>query len=442
MPIYAADDYGGSRAVPRRSSMLLVALLGLGAVVATICTVALVESGAARPHAIATGLLAALFLAAAIVQRVFLATARRRASLLERTIETLRRRGAFEESQANLMARISDLIEVFTRARNLEAVLNEAVRALQSALGVSLLVLQLYEEEAGKFTLSIEQGGAGIDLGDEIRTEVIEHGKSRLINQLDSADRYPQLVASGYRSLMVAPLGRGRRATDRSIGLVAALNRGHREFTGHELSLLAHFARHAGLIIENAQLYKRAEHLAQHDGLTDLFNHRHFVATLEAEIVKARQIDAPVSLIMCDIDNFKRYNDTHGHPKGDLLLRQIARILVENTRQRDIVARYGGEEFVVILPVTGRYGARRVAETIRAKIQEFPFEGEDASGQITMTLGVSVFPEDAASAEALIQFADDALYRGKREGKNRVCWVSPPAGPAATDANPPSPPVA
>ena len=230
---------------------------------------------------------------------------------------------------------------------------------------------------------------------------------------------------------MVAPLGRGRRATDRSIGLIAALNTDDRDFTGHELSLLALFARHAGLIIENAQLYKRAEHLALHDGLTNLYNHRHFVATLGTEIDKARKIRAPVSLIMADIDSFKRYNDTHGHPRGDVLLRRIAQILLDNTRQRDIVARYGGEEFVIILPVTGRYGARRVAETIRAQIEQFPFPGEDKSGPITITLGVAVFPEDAASAEELIQQADEALYRGKNEGKNRVCWSSPPAADAS-----------
>ncbi|MFW6164149.1 MAG: GGDEF domain-containing protein, partial [Planctomycetota bacterium] len=166
--------------------------------------------------------------------------------------------------------------------------------------------------------------------------------------------------------------------------------------------------------------------LALHDGLTNLYNHRHFVATLDTEIEKARKIDAPVSLIMADIDNFKRYNDTHGHPRGDVLLRQVAKILLENTRQRDIVARYGGEEFVIILPVTGRYGARRVAETIRAQIEQHPFHGEDQSGPITVTLGVAVFPQDAATAEELIQQADDALYRGKDEGKNRVCWSSPP----------------
>ena len=429
-----ADEAHGTRRARQRSSHLLFGILLVAVALAFLVSVVLLTPGGrlverlanTTVFAVITGAGALLILLAAIWQRTLLNASHQENIVLQRTVEALRRRGAYEEAQAALMARISDLIEVFTRTRNLEAVLNEAVRSLQTALGVSLVILQLYEEEGGRFTLSIEDAGEPVDLGDEIRTDIIEQGKSRLINHLATSDRYKGLVAHGYTSLMVAPLGRGRRATDRSIGLVAALNRNDTDFTGHELSLLAHFARHAGLIIENAQLYKRAEHLALHDGLTNLFNHRHFVATLASEIEKAREIDAPVSLIMADIDNFKRYNDTHGHPKGDLLLRQIAKILMDNTRQRDIVARYGGEEFVIILPITGGYGARRVAETIRSQVEQFHFDGEELSGKLTITLGVAVFPEDAATAEQLIQQADDALYHGKEGGKNRVCWSSAP----------------
>ena len=438
-PIYGAHGPHGTRRTRRHSSRALTAALLLATAAAAFAAAALFAAPAqlglptanARGLAVIAATIGAICLATAFWQHRLLAAAHRDSIVLQRTVEALRRREAYEEAQSELMARISDLIEVFTRTRNLEAVLNEAVRALQAILGVSFLVLQLYDDEGGRLPLTIEEGGERIDLGDPIRADVIENGKSRLINQLANTGRFPGLVERGYTSLMVAPLGRGRRATDRSIGLIAALNKDNHDFTGHELSLLAHFSRHAGLIIENAQLYKRAEHLAQHDGLTNLYNHRHFVATLNTEIEKAGKIGAPVALIMADIDDFKRYNDTHGHPKGDVLLRQIATILIENTRHRDIVARYGGEEFVVILPITGRYGARRVAETIRAQVEQHPFEGEDRSGVVTMTLGVAVFPEDADAAESLIQQADDALYRGKSQGKNRVCWSAPPTEPAA-----------
>jgi len=422
---------------------MLFVVLALGAITALLSATALLTAPPDLPigHTRAFGLaliaatIALVFVAGAFWQRYLVREAGRDGILLQRSVEALRRREAYDATEFALTARISGLIEVFTHTRNLEAVLNEAVRALRSTLHATSLVLQLFDEETGRFTLTIEDGGAQTDLGDTTRRTVIEKGKSVLVNQLTANPEFEPLVRQGYTALMVAPLGRGRRATDRSIGLIAALSKEDRDFTGHELSILTHFARHAGLIIENAQLYKRAEHLAEHDGLTNLFNQRHFIATLNTELAKAAKLDARVAVIMCDLDNFKAYNDTHGHPKGDVVLRQIARILTDNIRQRDIVARYGGEEFVIILPATGQRGAQRVAETIRAEVERFHFEGEDLSGKITITLGVAVFPTDAPDAETLIQRADEALYRGKREGKNRVAWASP----ALPEDPPPAP---
>ena len=440
-PVFGSAEPHGTRRARRRAARAILASLLLVSAAAILATATILApparllSPATRTGlAVITSAIALLALVAALWMRRLLAAAHLDHIVLERTVEALRRREAYEEAHSRLMTKISDLVEVFTRTRNLRAVLNEAVKVLRSNLAVAHITLQLYDPETGQFVLSIEEGDGKLDLGEEIRRDVIEQGKSRLINQLDATGRFPDLVARGFGSLIVAPLARGRRATDRSIGLVAALNEPGKDFTGHELSLLASFARHAGLIIENAQLYKHAEHLSQHDGLTDLFNHRHFVNTLTELIEEARRNGTQLALIMSDIDNFKRYNDTHGHPKGDALLRQIARILLENTRQDDIVARYGGEEFVIILPRTGRHGARRVAETIRAEVERFPFEGEDASGPVTLTLGVAVFPHDAASAEELIQKADEALYQGKRQGKNRVCWSSAPSEPQPTSA--------
>ncbi len=443
---YNPESVRDARLARRRSSRMLSIVLALGAVAAFLSTIALLTAprdmtiGHARAHGLAliAGILAAVLLAAAFWQRYLIRTAGRDCHLLQRTVEALRRREAYDAAEFALMSRISGLIEIFTHTRNLEAVLNEAVRALKATLQIDALVLQLYDEDVGQFTLTIEDGAGPLDLGEITRRTVIEKGKSVLVNQLAATGGFPPLAEAGYTSLMVAPLGRGRRATDRSIGLIAALQKGERDFTGRELTLLTHFARHAGLIIENAQLYKRAEHLAEHDGLTNLFNQRHFVTTLNAEIAKAARLNAPVAVIMGDLDTFKQYNDTHGHPKGDVVLRQIARILSDNIRQRDIVARYGGEEFVVILPATGHRGAQRVADTIRSSIEQFVFEGEEVSGKITITLGVAVFPGDAADAETLIQKADEALYRGKREGKNRVCWASsPPSEDAPAPTQPP-----
>jgi len=435
-----------------RSSQMLFALLVLGAFAAFLTTTALLMAppgltvGRARAHGLASiaGTLAVVLVVAALWQRHVVRAALRDVTLLRRTVEALRRRSAYDQAEFTLTSRIGGLIEVFTRTRDLQPVLKEAVQALQATLKVNTLVVQVYSEEKGKVALAIEEGGSGIDLGNETRRTVIGRGKALLVNQLSGSDEMGNLAQLGYTSLMAAPLGRGRRATDQSIGLIAALGREGREFTGRELVLLSRFARHAGLIIENAMLYKRTEHLAERDGLTDLYNQRHFVATLNSEIAKAQHLGVPVALLMGDLDNFKVYNDTHGHPKGDMVLRQVAKILLANTRQHDIAARYGGEEFVIILPGTGRVGARRVAETLRSQIENYPFEGKELSGNITITIGVAVFPDDATDAESLIQRADDALYRGKRAGKNRVTWAAPAdtgdAAPAEA-ASPEAPPT-
>jgi len=162
--------------------------------------------------------------------------------------------------------------------------------------------------------------------------------------------------------------------------------------------------------------------LSRKDGLTDLYNHRFFHQLLETEISRAERYGRVVSLIMIDIDNFKRYNDSHGHPAGDVALRQLARLLVESSRTCDYVARYGGEEFAIIVPEVGTDSARRMAERIRKLVDESAFAGEDvmAGGSLTISLGVATYPIQAAGKCEIIENADKALYAAKSQGRNRV----------------------
>jgi diguanylate cyclase (GGDEF)-like protein len=298
------------------------------------------------------------------------------------------------------------------------------VLSLREVLRVSSLVLHLYSHEESRFMVRIEQGGEDIDLGEEIFEDVIEKGRSRLLNDLGAENRYPALAGQGFRSLVVAPLTRIKRGGQKeSIGLVAALSREQRDFTSHDLHLLSAFARQAGLIIENAQLYERTQELAVRDGMTNLYNYRHFKEMLETELAHAGAGGRPLALLMVDIDYFKRFNDTHGHQRGDAVLRTTAEILMRFTRGADVVARYGGDEFVVILPDTGRVGARSVGENIRRRVEEQSFPGQEESqpgGTLTTTLGLAVYPEDGRDAAKLIQAADRALYAGKESGRGRL----------------------
>ena len=338
-----------------------------------------------------------------------------------RHLDTLQNRLAIREEDATLLTRINELTETFSETRNLEAVLHQAVSTLKEVLRVRILVLQLYSHEESRFFLRIEEGVQDLDLGQEVYEDVIEKGKSRLINNLEATHEYEYLSERGYRSLLVAPLIRWSRGGGREpIGLVAVVSEEQRDFTAHDQHLLTAFTKQAGMIIENAQLYEKTEALAIHDGLTNLYNYRRFKEVLDEQLAKCVEEKSPLSLLMADIDYFKIYNDNNGHQQGNVALRQIADVMLRSTRGADLVARYGGEEFVVILPDTELEGARAVGENIRRRVAEEQFVGEkdQPDADLTITLGLAGYPGDAKAATDLIEAADEALYHGKHSGKN------------------------
>lgn len=162
--------------------------------------------------------------------------------------------------------------------------------------------------------------------------------------------------------------------------------------------------------------------MAQHDELTGLFNRRYFREAIDKEISRAIRHKHPFSLIFLDIDFFKQYNDSHGHPAGDKALRMLAMILRNRARKSDLVVRYGGEEFVLLLPETDADGARRLADIIRRSVEAYPFPGRSSQpdGKLTISLGIASCPHDGRDADTLIERADKALYDAKHTGRNTV----------------------
>jgi diguanylate cyclase (GGDEF)-like protein len=158
------------------------------------------------------------------------------------------------------------------------------------------------------------------------------------------------------------------------------------------------------------------ERLSVTDALTGLYNRRHLMGTLASEVQRSRRLRRPISVLLADVDHFKQYNDTHGHPAGDVALSRIADILRKTTRGVDCVARYGGEEFLVLLLETTVGTAAIVADRIRAKVEAEEFAG----GRITVSIGVAECPSHGDTPESLIESADAALYEAKDGGRNRV----------------------
>ena len=180
---------------------------------------------------------------------------------------------------------------------------------------------------------------------------------------------------------------------------------------------------------ELAEANARLAQLAVTDGLTGLYNHRHFHERLALEVERSQRSGLPLSLLMLDVDHFKQFNDAFGHPAGDEVLRQLARVLGDTRRANDVVARYGGEEFAVILVDTGKLVAAKVAERIRERVATHDFSNAaHRAGQIGVSIGVASFPDDGRDAEALVRAADTALYAGKRAGRNRVVLASEALG--------------
>jgi diguanylate cyclase (GGDEF)-like protein len=177
---------------------------------------------------------------------------------------------------------------------------------------------------------------------------------------------------------------------------------------------------------ELASANSRLAQLAVTDGLTGLYNHRHFHERLALESERSMRNGLPLSLLMIDVDHFKHYNDHHGHPAGDEVLRQLSHLMTDGRRANDFVARYGGEEFAVVLVDTPKLTAAKVAERLRERICAHPFEHAAAQpgGHLSISVGVATFPEDAGDAEGLVRAADSALYSAKHAGRNCVVLAS------------------
>jgi len=173
--------------------------------------------------------------------------------------------------------------------------------------------------------------------------------------------------------------------------------------------------------IKRALLYQRVQELAITDSLTGVFSRRYCLERLNEEINRSEKFKYCFSFLMIDIDHFKEYNDRYGHLVGDAILREVSGTIKENTRQIDLTGRYGGEEFSVILTETDKEQARFAAERIRQAVEGKVIRVYDEVLKVSVSIGISTFPEDTKDMQALIDKADSALYKAKETGRNRVC---------------------
>lgn len=246
---------------------------------------------------------------------------------------------------------------------------------------------------------------------------VTAQGKPLLITDAANDFRFQNYTPEAQvRSLVSAPLMAGHEI----MGLIRMESCFPGAFRQEDARLLSNFCDLGIVALEHVALYRQTIELAITDGLTGLYVQRYYKERVRDEVFRALEHKLPLCLMMIDVDHFKKYNDTYGHLVGDKVLKAVAKILKETVRTVDLVARYGGEEFSVLLLKTPWGGAKTVAERIRQKVEAQEIVAGQAVTHITVSIGVSELSPKFKDVESFIDTADQALYRAKDEGRNRV----------------------
>ena len=364
-----------------------------------------------------------------------------------------------EEDQHRWLAALAEATRVIGSRLHRVELLQDVAGLATAALLVDRALVYEWDASAVAFI-----GRAGSGETDEAEAHVainaslttaLRHGDS-VVHHRGDKDLPPGTAArmdeAGEQIVVWVPF----RMKDETLGAMRLGDRSRdRRFAEGELSFARALGEHAAIALNNARLYARIEDLAMKDGLTGLANHRRFYDRLTEELERGQRYGTPVALLMLDIDDFKKLNDTYGHPAGDEVLRRIGGIMVQELRAGDLAARYGGEEFCVILPNTqskaprgsngcsphdggvadaehdadeseapGGHceGAVALAERLRRRIAACDFRTghDEAPIAVTVSIGVSSYPRTADGMDDLVASADAALYAAKRSGKDRV----------------------
>jgi diguanylate cyclase (GGDEF)-like protein len=223
------------------------------------------------------------------------------------------------------------------------------------------------------------------------------------------------------QDILIAPIHDDRQAVWAVVGLES--NRAG-VYSQSELQLLKTIMANVTTALTKARMYTEMEKLATIDGLTQIANHRKFQDIMTVELERSQRYNTPMTLLLMDIDHFKKFNDTYGHPVGDLVLQMVAKALQGSIRNTDYCARYGGEEFVVVLIQADEAQSRILAERIRKSVESLQIQNDDKILRVTVSIGSATFPFDGGTKQELIDNADKSMYASKQGGRNRVSYFS------------------
>lgn len=333
---------------------------------------------------------------------------------------------AMGEKMASLLKlkNIADKLSLLLSEEEVVKMVTEECHALMSGEGIRILFFR--DDLKGNDFLLVntvkDEGRKDFprDTGGTFGRWVQKNMKSLLVKDVSTDFRFSvdnEEKADDAVSLIIKPM----IVENRVLGMLRADSPSYNAFTQYQLRLLDIIGGLAGVALENARLYQQTENLAITDSLTGLYVHRYFMERIDEEVKRAVHSGGRFAILMIDIDGFKTFNDEHGHITGDAMLKSIGSILKELASPGDCVARYGGEEFVFLALNLDRSEAFALAENIRERISDTPVELRREEYRVTVSVGLSVFPDDGQEKHLLIETADKYLYKAKEEGKDRVC---------------------
>lgn len=337
-----------------------------------------------------------------------------------------------EKTYRELDKKVYDLFTLFNIGKELnstlsaESILKITCFTCMGQLGVTVMSIMVLDERDGMTITPVYNKGlrkdserpASLEISSEFLDLVKINEQPLLLSEVASKGQFDDELEffTAYKCYLIAPL----LAKDQVIGLVVmgkklsgdSFNQGEKDFINTLTSL-------AALALRNARHYEQAIT----DAMTKLYLKRYFQLKLDDELKRSGRYDSKVTLLMADIDHFKRINDTYGHTKGDEVLIAVAKEIKANFRDVDVPARYGGEEFAVIMPEVGKQDALIAAERLRKNVENLMFHLNGDEVKVTISLGLAEFPSDGTTPMQLVEAADAALYHSKENGRNQATLV-------------------
>ena len=355
-------------------------------------------------------------------------------TLKEQLVGLQKKYNEIEEKNRSLNDRLLELYSLYKISTTLSSTFDfkeimKSIRDLfRSQFDVQQYSIMLlddsYEHLVIDSSFGISKAGANqaqFKFGEDIFGEAVESGQPIYVPDMSKLSSFLYHPGEHRKSgsFLCVPL---IPHYNRPIGVLSLYRDTVDAFNQEELLLIEKLAEHIAKVIDKTLLFQQTKELSITDDLTKVYNRRYFNQRFEREVMRSIRYRRPLTVVMLDIDHFKKYNDTHGHLMGDEVIKKVARTLDSIIRKADILARYGGEEFILLLPEITKLRGIQAAEKFRKIIETTHFENEETQpgGKLTISLGLATLPDDTTDANMLLEMADQALYKAKEGGRNRI----------------------